>query len=115
METIIEPERILSVKGDKLLTNIDTQMFQGCIGNKLVVEKRVMINIETLFRPNFSGGAFYPRLRKQLNQAKIYTNHAHNKPNKLIEIKGAVAIWPEREKIMADVYADARRSYNDEQ
>lgn len=53
------------------------------------------MNIEILFLPKFCGGEIYPRFRKLQNEAKINTKHAQHKPNILISIKAAVAIWTE--------------------
>lgn len=76
-------------------------IFRGCIGNKLVTEIRMMMNVQTLFLPNFCGGAFYPEFRKLLNEASTNTYNVYHNPKKTISIKAAVAIWPEKEEMMA--------------
>lgn len=111
MEIRIEPSGILNIRGDRLLKKVNNLMFKGKMGDKLVTEIRMLMNIEAFFLRKFCFGAFHLTFSKLLYEAKINTKHVHNKPNTPIEIMAAVAILPEEEELMAAIYADERRIY----
>lgn len=67
----------------------------------------MMINVENFLLPKFCAGENYPYFSKHQTNAKICTNHAHHKPNTPVKIRETMEIWPEEEKLMAEMYANA--------